>query len=178
MVIILAAGLGMFFLWNQTKPVALPAYEDKDRILTDIEMLPAIVEVARSHDQHDWERYILMAKRLKHTELSIIESALREVPERHFDPHYRKSIWDSNVKTMLLLRVCFESPAHEMMPGIHGGFMSLSEANHYILDMNWPIKHRFGWFYLEDSIGGYMGPPYDPESEFKWRLSHCKWRDL
>jgi hypothetical protein len=78
---------------------------------------------------------------------------------------------DDQVKVMLVLRVCFESPKGITMPlpyGRYGGWLSGPAGRKGQYDMNWPVARALGRFYAVDLIAGYKGYPYDPVAEFKW----------
>lgn len=175
---ILSMGIGIRFRKTPYSPVEPTAYENTVKIIDDVEQLPVITSIDDLQSQHQWETYISLARRLKKTEPSLIERAFQQLSDRQTNDYYLKTRFKVNVRLMLLMRICFECPAQERMNQIHGSFLFSpeNEVNGRAFDMNWPIKTRFGHFYLQDSINGYTGPPYDPKSEFAWRVANCKWR--
>ncbi len=147
-------------------------YADADAIAADVRGLPALVK-DRGLITSAWAHYTRVAQRCKVTRPEVIQEALTRLAgdRGHNAP---------NVKSMLLLRVCFECPEGLSPPRTYGGWISFSAAHagRTNYDANWPISRKFGRFYLIDTIDGYTGTPYDPAVEFQWLRTNCAWRSL
>jgi len=120
-----------------------------------------------------WNACELVARRMKRSNPDVVLSALRRLSDRTQSP-------TDGVKTMILLRVCFDCPEHEL-PGVSGfGWVSASEGERGTVSRTvaWPVVRKYGRFHLRDSIDGYLAPGlgYDGAAEFQWMLTNCAWR--
>ena len=158
-------------------------YGNASELVSNLYALPVPTNLSVVSDNRDWQPYIIIARRIKVSEPRIAEEALRQVPKV-------RSAW-LPIKTMILLRVCFECPPGTERRDVVGTFISsygpgsdavsfsaLLNRKNGSTDVNWPVARRFGRFYLQGNIGGYVGPPYDPEGEFEWLRAKGKWRTL
>jgi hypothetical protein len=93
------------------------------------------------------------------------------------DSNKKAAIYD--IKIMLLLRICFVCPSStvETNTGVWL-FYSANQSKKTITDVNYPVGEVFGFLYLRDYIDGYTGQPYKSIDEYRWMLSHARWRDL
>jgi hypothetical protein len=166
--------LALRALWGG-RSTQLGPFSNAQEISSAITQLPEIAGQGVRSAGVDWQYYTIVAKRMKGTHPDIIKSAFRQLAALR-GPQ-RSAI---DIRVMLLLRVCFECPSGRMPKDVRGGWFSYSarDAHRTIDDMNWPVRQRLGLFYVEDSLDGYLGPPYDSAAEFNWMLANCKWRDL
>ena len=168
----LSGYLALHAAWGVRSPQVGP-FASGQELFSVITQLPEIVTPGMTSTAADWQSYTIIARRMKRTDPDVIKSAFRQLSALRGP---QRSGVDNRV--MVLLRVCFECPSGAM-PNTPRGWLSYSakDANRKIDDMNWPVRQRLGLFYLEDSLDGYMGPPYDSTAEFDWMLANCKWRN-
>jgi len=151
----------------------LTPYKNPTQLAADIRALPLDERAPMGLAWPGWQDYMVLSTRMRVTDPEVTRSALLGVcasPSRMRD----------NIRVMLLLRVCFDCPAGTPRPSTYGGWISHSAANRGETnrDMNWPVGRALTRLYMQDTIDGYIGSPYDGREEFDWLLTHCAWRGL
>ncbi|MDB6065080.1 MAG: hypothetical protein JWR26_1288 [Pedosphaera sp.] len=164
-----------YFLWSSTQlknTTGIP-FKDSNEMASEIAKLRAIGTPGVNPNNDDWKQYAQLALNAQVTDKYVVKGALLQVISN-------KTARFTDVKLMILLRVCFECRQDARRDGVFGGFTSASafDAGRTNLDMNWPVRRTFGVFWLQDTIDGYMGAPYDPVAEFDWFSANCSWRKL
>jgi hypothetical protein len=174
LLLFLVCSFYFFQRWYFSKNTTAIPYKSDEEMVSEIKQLPMIGVNSAETTSYQWRSYTLIAKRMKVTNTNTIMTALNRVADDKQANLY------NDIKLMILLRVCFKIPSGRFPGYIHGGWVSDSamHENKIIQDENWPVGRRLGHYYLEDTISGYQGPPYDPVMDFQWRLENGEWRDL
>lgn len=169
--------VAVYYFYFAKSPVVEVPYENPAQVVSAIGSLPAIGNRDKSTGPRDWMPYISMARRVRVTDPTLIKSGFEDA--MNSGPTNGPRLIQE-IKIMILLRVCFKVQAGRAPAYTHGGWISDSalQAKRTIDDENWPVARRFGYFYLEDTIDGYTGAPYDPAEKFQWLLENGEWRNL
>jgi hypothetical protein len=172
-VFVVALFLVVFFWARRDMKSFGPPFENSQQIVAEINRLPVIQSDNSDSSRESWLAYESVAKRLKATDNEITLRAFAEM-----SPSNRRNSLSIQQKVMLLLRVSFECPAGSQAP-YQGGWVydALQVEGRTNFDANWPVLPSFSGFILQSDIDGYVGPPYEPVEEFKWRIANCRWRD-
>lgn len=174
--ILLSIGLICCVVFRDKQELGGPpvsAFQDSRHIVYEIRNLPEIASLGSLAGGDYWRAYVRLADGLKITDTNLIYAALNDLSARR-----GRISSETSIKVMLLLRVCFECPPNVRQPAGYGGWISYSaqEAGRTNFDENWPVGVTSGQLYLQDNINGYLGQPYDPVADFRWRLINCSWR--
>jgi hypothetical protein len=173
-----ACVLAAFVFSTVNRKQHLP-YSSEGDLLSAIKGLPFIGQRGREGSGQEWRAYVAVARRMRATRPDVIASALHGV-----SPPAQVHGLDllDGIRSMLLLRVCFECPERGVDYTISGGWISFSafgDKRSEPTNCNWPVACAFGRFHSIDTLDGYDSyHPYDPAAEFRWMLINCRWRDL
>jgi len=97
--------IAWFRLGMSTREQPADPYTDLEELASDITLLPKNGTTTQTTSD-DWEPYVHVARRIKSTDPRVTRSALGRLKNA------RQAAFITDVKVMLLLRICFECPTN------------------------------------------------------------------